>query len=509
MPDPIKDTTHGRLRGCLGEGVDIFRGVPYAASTAGSNRFRPPQPLKPWAGTRDARQFGPSAPQVIEARRELDAWYSGIESTSEDCLSLNIYTPASRQGLRPVMLWLHGGSWIRYSGSASGFDARNLAISGDVVVITLNHRLNVFGYIHLEGEDERFSDSSSAGLLDIVAALQWIRDNVSQFGGDAGNVTIFGQSGGASKLLALLAFAPARGLFHKAVVQSCSGGTHLMTREEAARQTDLLAKKLNLARLTGERLQSLPAEHLLRAIAEIPNPFRPMIDGRNFDGHPYDTAAAPYANNVPMMIGNTTTETTYYLANDLRNFTLDMPAVLGRLERILNASHRQAILIVDAYQSHIREATPADILVAVTTDYLFRRNTMRVADLQAADARAQVYYYLFDRRTPVMGGVLQAPHTSEVPFVFGSTAAARAMIGTGPDIPRVTKVVMGAWLAFARSGHPENEHVPEWPRYTAGKRAGMILDAECHTEGDPGGLPRAALGSLPFYEYSMLSRELL
>lgn len=513
MPDPVIDTAHGKLRGASSEGVDVFRGVPYAASTAGANRFRPPQPAKPWPGVRDARRFGPSAPQAVEAQRELDAWYSGIEPVSEDCLSLNVYAPGPASGVggtsRPVMVWLHGGSWLRYSASASGFDATSLAKAGDVVVVTLNHRLNVFGHVHLEDDDERFAQSSSAGLLDIVAALHWVRDNAARFGGDAGNVTVFGQSGGASKLLALLAFAPARGLFHKAVVQSCSGGQRIMTREEAARQARILAAKLGLARLTGERLQALPVEHLLRAVADIPNPFRPVIDGRNFDAHPYDAAAPACAAGVPMLIGNTTTETTYYLANDLGNFALDMPAVLGRLERFLNVPPVQAARIADAYRSHMKRAKPADLLIGVSTDYLFRRNTMRVADLQAAAAPGQVHSYLFDRRTPVMGGLLQSPHTSEVPFIFGTTAAARAMVGTGPDIPQVTQVVMGSWLAFARQGRPQNEHVPQWPAYTPAKRTGMILDAECRAEDDPGGPARAALASLPPYEYSMPSRELL
>ena len=245
---PVAETTNGKVRGMLLDGVAVFRGVRYGASTAGANRFLPPQPAAPWAGIRDATDWSCSAPQLTKPTYAdpFYAWYAAIRDMSEDCLFLNVFTPGLDNGRRPVMVWLHGGGWGNFASSAPGFDGTNLARAQDVVVVSMNHRLNVFGFLQLDKSHERFADSGSAGVLDLVMALRWVRDNAATFGGDPANVTIFGQSGGAAKTAALLAMPAAKGLFHKAIVQSTSGGLRIAGREEAARMAADLGKAMEL-----------------------------------------------------------------------------------------------------------------------------------------------------------------------------------------------------------------------------------------------------------------------
>jgi para-nitrobenzyl esterase len=501
--DPIVETKYGKLRGLTQDGVHIFKGVRYGASTAGANRFMPPRPVTPWSGVQDALAFGNSAPQLAESQSSLYQWYTHVETTSEDCLSLNVFTPGLKDHKRrPVMVWLHGGSWVACAGSAPGFNGTNLARNGDVTVVTVNHRLNAFGYLHIGDKDERFADSGNAGLLDLVAALKWVRAHAAEFGGDPNNITIFGQSGGAAKVMALMGFPAARGLFHKVIVESCSGGMRITSEDEAAQQAAALAKHLDMTELSGSALQQVPTEKLVQALKGIEDPFRPVIDGRNFKHNPFDPTAPDISAHIPMMVGNTATESTYYLARDPKNFSVEMPTVQHRLGRFLKLDAPAVDKIIEAYKSAMPEASPTDILIASTTDYLFRRNTMRVAELQAAPKKAPVHYYVFDRKTPVQNGELRSPHTSEVPFVFGTAEASAAMVGTSADIPKVTKVVQSTWVAFARTGNPKNPTLPEWPAYSADKRMAMMLNAESRAESNPGGEARASLDSLPYYEYS-------
>ena len=312
--EPVVETSNGKLRGALDNSVYVFKGVRYGETTAGANRFLPPQPVKKWAGIRDALNWSGSAPQyaVPEHTDPFYSWYAAIEPLSEDCLSLNIFTPALDRGKRPVMFWIHGGGWREFSGTAPGFHGINLARAQDVVVITINHRLSSFGFLQLEGSDARFADSGNAGLLDIVAALTWVRENAAAFGGDPDNVTIFGESGGASKIAAMLSMRAASGLFHKAVLQSSGGGMRLANSEEAAAPAAGLARALGLARLDGAELQKLPMEHLLAAMKKAGGSYRGMIDGRSFDGDPFYPEAPALSANIPIMLGYTNTETTYH-----------------------------------------------------------------------------------------------------------------------------------------------------------------------------------------------------
>jgi para-nitrobenzyl esterase len=509
---PVVETSHGKLLGVRENGVLSFKGVRYGETTGGANRFRPPVPVKPWAGVRDALAFGASAPQIAGSPQGLSGWYNAIQPMSEDCLFLNVFAPDATPGKassahgaggrRPVMVWLHGGAWSSCAGTAPGFDGTRLARDGDVVVVTVNHRLNVFGYLAIGGKDPGFADAGTAGVLDMVAALRWVRDNAAAFGGDPGNVTIFGQSGGAAKVTALMAMPAARGLFHKAIVQSCSGGLRLDGQEEASRQTQALATQLGLTEVSGPALQAVPMDRLLNAMKGVADPFRPVLDGRNFMQNPFDPTAPAIASDIPLMIGNAATETTLYLAADMANFSLDAAEVERRLARWLQIDAAEAKRLMDAYEAQEPDSTPSDLLAAITTDYNYRRNTTRVAELQAMQAKAPVYAYVFDWKTPVLGGVLRSPHTLEVPFVFGTTDAAAALVGSGPQLPALMRETMARWTSFAHRGVPEAPEGLKWTPYDMANRATMMLGLESQMTSNPGGQARQALFGLPYFEYS-------
>lgn len=502
MTRPVVETADGKVRGAVENGCYVFKGIRYGDSTAGANRFMPPQPPKKWAGIRDAISWGASAPQLPRPENydPFYAWYSAIQPISEDCLFLNVFTPGLNDAKRPVMVWVHGGGWRELSGTAPGFNGTALARTEDVVVITLNHRLNAFGHLLLDVSDERFADSGNAGLLDIVMALTWVRENAAVFGGDSNNVTLFGESGGASKIAAILGMRAAKGLFHKAIMQSSGGGLRLASGGEAAREAATLAKVLGRAKLSGAELQNIPMEDLLAATSG--GTFRGMIDGRNFESDLYGSEGPSVSIHVPAMVGCTNTETTYHLRADPMNFTLRHSDVRKRLIRFLDVEGARIDTIIDAYRTFYPDYGPSDILIMITSDYMFKRTAFRLAALQAAAAVAPVYAYIFGRETPIDGGRMRSPHTSEVPFIFGTTSAAEAHIGRGSDIQPMTECMMGTWASFARHGDPTNPTVPEWTPFKESDRRTMVLNVESELVVDPGGSARAALDELPYYGYS-------
>lgn len=500
---PIVETSNGKVQGLTQEGVHVFKGMRYGASTGGANRFMPPQPVAAWTGVQDATVFGHSAPQSAPHYDVLSQWYIELEPISEDCLFLNVFTSTlSSSARRPVMVWLHGGSWSSCAGTAPGFDGTNLARDGDVVVVTINHRLNLFGYIELGMEDERFADAGNAGVLDMVAALRWVRDNIERFGGDPKNITIFGQSGGASKVTALLDMQEAKGLFHKAVVQSCSGGLRLSSMNEAQSQAHALAQQLGMQSAEGGALQKVSMTTLLAAMKHVSDPFRPVVDGRSFMQNPYDGAPTPISADIPMLIGNAATESTLFLAADPSNFAITEKEAVFRAGRFTQTSPEHTQEIVKTYREVMGNITPFLLLAQIATDFMFRRGTTRIAALKATQS-APVYDYVFNWKTPVMGARLHSPHTSEVPFVFGTTKQAVGLLGNGSDLPQVQQVVMSSWAAFAHTGNPNTPHVPLWPTYTDAGKATMVLNAESEVKTNPGGRARAALDGLPYFEYSM------
>ncbi|HEY4371566.1 MAG TPA: carboxylesterase family protein, partial [Burkholderiales bacterium] len=334
--EPVVETTLGKIRGSTDDGVHVFKGVRYGGDTGGANRFRPTPPAKKWAGVLDATEWPRSAPQDAQTQEPFYAWYTQVQPQSEDCLFVNVFTRAlSDHKKRPVMVWYHGGAWGSCAGSAPGFNGTSLARNEDVVVVTVNHRLNVFGYVQLDDHAARFADSGNAGVLDMVASLKWVRDNIARFGGDPHNVTIFGQSGGAAKVIALMGLPAAKGLFHKAIVESCSGGMRIASQEEATVQGHDLAKLLGVERLTGEALQNVPMQTLVAAQKKIADPFRPVVDGRSFKRDPFYPEAPAWSAHVPLMIGNANTETSYYIRADKKNFSIDMETVKRRLKKFL------------------------------------------------------------------------------------------------------------------------------------------------------------------------------
>jgi para-nitrobenzyl esterase len=500
---PVVETTGGKIRGTEDMGVRIFRGIRYGESTAGS-RFMPAKAAKPTAGIMDAKAAGNSAPQIPGPTYPIAAWYTKIEPVSEDCLFLNVFAPAVAQtGKKPVMVWLHGGAWMNCAGTAPGFEGTNLARDGDVVVVTINHRINIFGHMLLDSRDERFADSGNVGVLDMVLALRWVHDNIAAFGGDPGNVTIFGQSGGAAKVATLMAFPPAHDLFHKAIMQSFSGGAHMRTREAAARLAHDVAAAAGLARVDAEALQALPMEKLIATMTVMKEAVYPVIDGKNFFHHPYDPAMAQGASDIPLLIGNAATEATWFLASDMRNFELDDSDARNRIGRFLGLGLAETKSVIDAYLPFLTDPTPTQLLIAIATDFQFRKNTMNFAGMRADQGKAPVYYYVFDWRTPVYGGVLGSHHALEVPFVFGSTEAAAASVGNAAELGELTVSVQSIWTSFARSGKPHATTTPEWPRYQTKTKPAMMINLASTVAQDPGGVARQAIAGLPAYEYAV------
>jgi len=497
---PIVETTHGRVRGATRDGVNIFKGIPYAASTAGRNRFRPPQPVQSWAGVRDATKYGDAAPQGEAPGGASTAWYYAHAAQSEECLSLNVFAPSARgTAARPVMIWIHGGGWAFGCGSAPGFEGLSLAKFGEVVLVSINHRLSVFGYLQLDDPDERFADSGNVGMLDVVAALSWVRDNIAAFGGNPRNVTIFGQSGGGAKVSTLMAMPAAQGWFHKAIAQSCSGSLRGLERATASRMSHDLATRLGLPAATGEALQSVSQDRLLAAALER---YRPVVDGRVLPRHPFDPDAPPISTAIPYMAGNTATETTANAAADRNSFFLDADEIRRRVASALRTDEAETSRILEGYRTVYPTRSPSEILMAITTDYQYIRNTLRQARLQAAAGKAPVYAYVFTWRTPVMDGQLKSPHMEELPFIFGTTGAASAWVGRSPDHAALTRMMIATWSSFARSGNPNNPMLPEWPRYDATNRLTMQLNVASSVARDPGGPARNLLDPLPIYEYS-------
>ena len=330
---PVVETASGRVVGVTSDGVHVFKGIPYGASTAGANRFMPPRKPEPWTGVREAIAYAGRSPQAPAAaqRPELATVWGPVDTlpVGEDCLTLHVWTPALDNSKRPVMVWLHGGAFSYGSANSPRYDSTNLARRNDVVVVAVNHRLNIFGHLDLSQiGGERFAQSGNAGVLDLVAALEWVREHAARFGGDPGNVTIFGQSGGGGKVSALLAMPRAKGLFHKAIIQS-GASVRFAERERTTRLADAVLKHLGLRADQLDALQALPLERLQEAVAPaqatLPRPryplldrynFGPVIDGSVLPSHPFDPAAPALSDDVPMLIGGTKDESAIFLAPD-------------------------------------------------------------------------------------------------------------------------------------------------------------------------------------------------
>jgi para-nitrobenzyl esterase len=484
---PAVETTSGKIRGVIQAGTHTFRGVPYGASTAGSNRFMPPRKPEPWAGVRETFQNGPTAPQLGAPPNALILNHKEPALQGEDCLVINVFTPGVNDGRkRPVMVWLHGGGFASGAGSAHSFDGTYLARSGDVVVVSVNHRLNIFGYLYLAAAGgDKFADSGNAGLLDVVAVLEWVRDNIALFGGNPGNVTLFGQSGGGLKISTLLGMPPAKGLFHKAIIESGSALKGI-SREEASKTTERILAKLGLQASQVEELQKLPIERLLSAIdnrgsapGTVPFNLAPVVDGRALPRDPFDPTAPEMSADVPLIIGSVNTEGTFFTPPDSPLFTLDEA---GMRTRLMPRFGEGTDKLIELYRKEMPNASPSQIYFLINA---FPSAAITQAERKSAQGKAPVFMYLFTWETPVEGGKRHSPHTIELPFVFNNVLEQPEEVGNGPDLQPLADKVSGAWTAFARTGNPNAAAALKWIAYTANERATMIINNEWKLVNDP------------------------
>jgi len=487
---PIVTTTAGKIRGTAQNRVNAFKGIPYGASTAGDGRFLPPSRPEPWTGVKDTLDWGPEAPQGPHTEIPEVAATIPKQTISEDCLHLNVWSSAL-SGKKPVMVWLHGGGFTSGSGSYTMYDGANMARRHDVVTVTVNHRLNSFGFLYLADiGGEKFAHAGNAGMLDIVAALEWVRDNISNFGGDPKNVTIFGQSGGAGKVSTLLAMPSAKGLFHRAIVQS---GANLrgVTRADATKSAETLMAKLGVK--TADDLRKVPMEQLVQATLSTPGlRLAPVLDERTLPGGPFDPAAPAMSADIPLLIGSTEFEVNFFPNTKFE--PIDDGGLHTAFKQATRAGDADVEKLIAVYRKGRSSYSNVELAQVVASD-TFRAAVITEAERKAAQ-KAPVYLYYFTWRSPVREGKLKAFHTLEIPFVLQNVDEAKSMTGTGQDRLALETRMSSAWAAFARIGNPNHKGLPNWPRFNTVQRATMIFNDQCTVTNDPYGEERQALNAL-------------
>jgi para-nitrobenzyl esterase len=507
VPGATVETTAGKLRGLVIDKIQAFKGVPYGASTAGARRFLAPMKVQPWTGVRDAFEIGQRSPLVDSVLVPEWTPLNLREPMGEDCLNLNLWTPsASKGGKRPVMVWLHGGGYSTGSPNMIPYDGANLARKHDVVVVGLTHRLNVFGFIylaHLGGE--KYAGASNTGMKDIIAGLEWIRDNIASFGGDPDNVTIFGQSGGAGKVSTLLGMPAARGLFHRAIAQSGSAVTG-MSDGTATENAAAFMSRLGLKTDQVDQLQKLPMQRLLDAVQQgrgassgqaagggrgrggAGGGFNaaPVVDGSSLPKNVFDPTATELSADVPLLIGSTETEVTWNVNTDYTP-PADDAALRARIKKTLrSADDAQIDKVIAIYRKDRPKASNLDLALILETDASsFRSGTDTEAERKAALGKAPVYVYRFQWYSAASGGRLRAMHCMDIPFVFENVDVSKSVVGDGPDRHALADRMSRAWVAFARSGNPNHKGLPKWDPFTSDTRATMIFNNECRAVNDP------------------------
>lgn len=507
----VVTTAAGSVRGYVRHGIFTFKGIPYGESTAGANRFMPPVPRKPWSGVRSCLSYGPVSPQprdVTLAGDEANFLLPkdrGIQD--EDCLRLNIWTPAIGTDAKlPVMVFLHGG---RYTTGSShelrAYDGENLAQQGELVVVSINHRLGALGFLDLSHLDERLAVSGNVGMLDIVAALEWLHTNIRNFGGDPARVTVFGQSGGAGKVAALLAMPRAQGLFHRAIAQS---GPLFKAREPAAARSmaDVTLHALGQDRFDLLHVQGIPFEQLVTAGEQVNAGKRgpvfspdlshgddtvgwaPLMDGKVLIAHPFSPAIPAISAAVPLMIGTT--------LNELGS-NIDRPEgeqlTEGQLQHLVEEmSGDHAVRVIETFRRRTPDATPANLWSRIASAPV-RSAAVEQCRRKAAAGRGRVWLYWFTWQTPVLDGRPHACHCSELPFVFNNSERCDSFTGGGQRAAALARRMSGSWSAFARSGDPNHAGLGLWPAYDPQRGATMIFDDRCLAEDSPDRQELAAL----------------
>jgi para-nitrobenzyl esterase len=488
---PAIRTSAGRVRGFVDGDLMVFRGIRYGADTR-PRRFMPPAPPVPWKNVLEARAFAAAS---LQPGNEPDQ--------SEDCLFLNVVAPMAKATKpRPVIVYIHGGAYSSGSGSSPLYDGSTLCRRGDVVVVTVNHRLSLFGYLYLPA----FPDSGNAGQLDLVLALAWVRDNIAAFGGDPGCVTLLGQSGGGAKIATLMAMPAAAGLFHRAATMSgqqvtASGPLH------AAGRTRAVLDKLNVSAESSAELASLPAADLLKAHAGTVDPYigrgscymGPVLDERSLTRHPFYPDAPPQSAQIPMMIGNTHDETRSLIGRgDASAWTVTWEQLPRKLEAELRVDISGETVVAE-YRRLYPRYSPTDVFFAATTAGRSWRGAIIEAELRAQQG-SPAYAYQLDWGSPLDGGKWGAPHTHDIALMFGTLTAPGSMTGDGEDARRVSTTMQQALLAFARGGDPNYSGMARWEPYTLPRRATMVFDVTSRLVDDPRGAERRLFAKVPFIQ---------
>lgn len=514
---PVVQTKAGAVRGQVRDGVAVFLGIPYGADTR-ERRFQPPVPPTPWTGVRDALAWGDRAPQMggngmTSRARQRPAGESSDSyrlppdegQASEDCLHVNVWTPSpSKRGheRRPVLFYIHGGAYNGGTVNSVLYDGTRLCKRGDVVVVTVNHRLNAFGFLYLAGisSDPVYADSGNVGMLDLVLALQWVKDNVAEFGGDPSRVTIFGQSGGGAKCATLMAMPPAHGLFHRVMTMSGQQVTAAPESIATARSRDFLAK-LGLADVSGDRLRAalngMPLEQLQEA-ARVSSAWLPVVDGRSLPRDPFSPDAPPISNDVPMILGNTHDETRGLIGGGQPGlFSLTWDELPAALEKSVSAylGPVKPETIVARYREWYPQYSAADVFFAATTAFRSWPGQVIEAERRAeSPAQRRTWVYEVDWKSPVAAGRFGAPHTVDIPFFFDNLAVAPGMVGGTPeDVERaqpLATTMSESLIAYAKTGDPNHGGLPHWPPYDLTQRATMIWNTPPRVVNDPRGKER-------------------
>jgi para-nitrobenzyl esterase len=493
---PVVQTGAGQVQGLVLEGIHTFKGIPYGAPPTGKFRFLPPRKPAPFTGRIDATAFGAPAMQMASGSTSEPTSDFGLllktvfptpaemKIDNEDCLFLNVWTPGVGDGKkRPVMVWFHGGGYAYGSGSWPVYDGENLSRRGDVVVVTVNHRLNVFGYLHLAeilGSD--YAGSGNAGMLDLVLSLEWVRDNITAFGGDPGNITIMGESGGGSKVSHLMAMESARGLFHKAVIQSGPGLTST-PKEEATANAKIILDRLGIGDPEKDlaKLQTVTADEILAAASaggEIR--FGPVLDGTVLKRHPFTPDAPAISDDIPVIIGYNKDEMTIFQASEPWFGKLTEEELHQRVEAMPKGPE-----LLKALRILHPDYSPTHLFSAISSTR-FTFGSQVLAERKAARKKAPVYMYMLTWETPVRGGILRTPHTLDLPFMFDTVYKSIPLVGAGPEPQKLADQMTSAWIAFAKTGSPNTREIPEWPVYDSENRATLTFNVNSAVVNDPG-----------------------
>jgi len=482
---PVVETALGSIRGARRDRVFSFKGVPYAATTAGAGRFQPPAAHAGWSGVRDTLELGPRCPVPQSTAQAEFVVMDRREPAGEDCLCLNVWTAGLGDGgKRPVMVWLHGGGFRGGSAGHRCYDGTNLANKHDVVVVGVNHRVNVWGYLYLAGiAHSQFEQASNVGMLDIVASLEWVRDNIERFGGDPGNVTVFGQSGGGSKVSTLLGMPSARGLFHRGIAMSGSQVSSI-SRDDATKTAERFLAALNIRPDQAEKVLDVPYYDIRDIANAQPFNWGPVMDGSTIPAHNFDPVATPISADVPLMIGSMETEATWN--TDQQYDPLDDATLQIMAQRALRTDAEQARHVVSVYKAGRPQASNLDLYLILASDVSgFRTGTDTQAERKAALGPAPVYKYYFDWYSPVAGGNLRSMHTMDIPFFWDDVKTSVSLIGDAPELQDMADKVSAAVVAFARTGNPNSAGLPQWDAFDGDRRATMFINADMRMVADP------------------------